>query len=217
MQRVKQNLEKNGVFPASLLLPRPEQTALLQRRALPGCGKYRPKGTLPSIISGINGRRCIVYLIGYPTIVLMMKLVVMQPYIFPYLGYYQLVELADQFVFFDDVNFIKKGWIHRNAILVQGKRSRFTIPLQQVSQNKTIQETQLHPVEYPIWRQKFLKTLQQSYRHSLYFDSVYTLISEVLHKNVQSIAELAGSSITAVTDYVGINTNFANSSAIPYN
>ena len=46
-----------------------------------------------------------------------MKLAIMQPYFFPYLGYMQLVNLVDKFVFYDDVNFIKRGWIARNRII----------------------------------------------------------------------------------------------------
>src|SRR5690606_40212158 len=63
---------------------------------------------------------------------------VMQPYIFPYIGYFQLINTVDVFVFYDDVNFIKKGWINRNNVLHGDKSTRFTIPLRKVSQNKPI-------------------------------------------------------------------------------
>ncbi len=46
-----------------------------------------------------------------------MKLAIMQPYIFPYIGYFNLIHSVDKFVFFDDVNFIKRGWINRNKII----------------------------------------------------------------------------------------------------
>ncbi len=75
-----------------------------------------------------------------------MRLAVMQPYIFPYLGYFQLLSAVDRFVFFDDVNFIKKGWIHRNQLLVSGQKHLFSVPLQRASQNKLIKDTYLHPV-----------------------------------------------------------------------
>ena len=63
-----------------------------------------------------------------------MRVAIMQPYVFPYLGYYQLLHAADRFVLFDDVNFIKKGWINRNRILLNGQPYTFTIPVQDVSQ-----------------------------------------------------------------------------------
>jgi hypothetical protein len=65
-----------------------------------------------------------------------MAVAIMQPYFFPYLGYFQLVQAVDHFVFYDDVMFIKKGWINRNRILMQGNEFLFTIPLEKQSQNK---------------------------------------------------------------------------------
>jgi hypothetical protein len=44
-----------------------------------------------------------------------MKLVIMQPYLFPYIGYFQLVAAVDKFVFYDDMNFIKNG-IRRKVV-----------------------------------------------------------------------------------------------------
>ena len=145
-----------------------------------------------------------------------MRLAIMQPYLFPYVGYYQLVAATDQFVFFDDVHFMKKGWIHRNAILIQGQRYRFTVPLLKASQNKLIRETQLHPVEYPRWCEKFLKTLHQGYRSAPFFEEAYTLVSGILLAKNESMATLAANSVTEVAAYLQITTDFAYSSALNY-
>ena len=61
-----------------------------------------------------------------------MKLAIMQPYFFPYLGYWQLFNTVDRFVIYDDVNYIKGGWINRNRILINGKPSYTTVSLNQV-------------------------------------------------------------------------------------
>ncbi|EER8760562.1 WbqC family protein, partial [Escherichia coli] len=58
---------------------------------------------------------------------------IMQPYLFPYLGYFQLITASDTFVLFDDVNYIKKGYINRNNILLNGSAYRFTVPVQNIS------------------------------------------------------------------------------------
>jgi len=145
-----------------------------------------------------------------------MKLAVMQPYVFPYLGYFQLVQAADCFVFFDDVNFIKRGWIHRNGILANGDRYRFTIPLQQASQHKRINETIVHPQLYPDWRKKFMKTLRQEYQAAPQFEQVYELIGQVLAGPCSSIAELASSSVLAAAQYLNISTKFVHSSSLNY-
>ena len=65
-----------------------------------------------------------------------MKIGIMQPYIFPYIGYFQLINAVDKFVIYDDVNFINKGWINRNRTHNNGKESLFSIPLKEASQNK---------------------------------------------------------------------------------
>ena len=57
------------------------------------------------------------------------KVAIMQPYLFPYLGYFQLIAAADEFWLLDDVQFIQRGWMHRNRLLVGGQEWLFTIPV----------------------------------------------------------------------------------------
>ena len=91
-----------------------------------------------------------------------MAVAIMQPYFFPYLGYFQLVQSVDHFVFYDDVMFIKKGWINRNRILIQGDEFLFTIPLEKQSQNKTIRESTVSwGKEFP---NKFMNQLDSAYK-----------------------------------------------------
>ena len=73
-----------------------------------------------------------------------MKLAVMQPYFFPYIGYFQMINAVDVFVFYDDVNFIKRGWINRNKILVNGSECLLTIPCIKASQNKYISDIKIN-------------------------------------------------------------------------
>lgn len=72
-----------------------------------------------------------------------MKLAIMQPYLFPYLGYFQLIRAVDAFVVYDDVNFIKGGWINRNYILANSDRQLITLPLQGASHNKFINHVEV--------------------------------------------------------------------------
>lgn len=142
-----------------------------------------------------------------------MKLAIMQPYLFPYLGYYQLAYAVEKFVFYDDVNFIKKGWINRNNILVNKKKHLFTVPLQEISQHKKISEILLHPELFPIWEKKWKITLQQAYKKAPYFKNIFPLIEETLAAKT-TISELAKSSIINVIDYLELNTEFILSSNI---
>ena len=85
-----------------------------------------------------------------------MKLAIMQPYLFPYLGYFQLIHAVDAFVIYDDVNYIKGGWINRNYILSQDGRQLITLPLQGASPNKLINQ-----IEVGDRRRKLLETIRQ--------------------------------------------------------
>ena len=69
-----------------------------------------------------------------------MKVAIMQPYFFPYLGYYQLIKAVDKFVIYDDVNFIKGGWINRNKILLNGTAFMVNVPMQGASSFKKIND-----------------------------------------------------------------------------
>ena len=72
-----------------------------------------------------------------------MKLGIMQPYFFPYIGYWQLMNAVDTYVVYDDVNYINRGWINRNRILVAKKPQYINLNLSGASQNKLINEIEL--------------------------------------------------------------------------
>lgn len=139
-----------------------------------------------------------------------MTLAIMQPYIFPYLGYFQLINAVDKFVFYDDVNFIKKGWINRNNILMNGKSSPFTIPLHKVSQNRLICETNISKESR--WRDQFLKTIKHSYSKAPYFSPCFDLIEKTIGEEVELISELAIRSVQNAFDYLAIPKVFEKSS-----
>ena len=69
-----------------------------------------------------------------------MKLGMMQPYFFPYLGYWQLMNMVDEYIIYDDVNYIKGGWINRNRIKINGEAMYFGLNIQKASQNRLINE-----------------------------------------------------------------------------
>jgi hypothetical protein len=144
-----------------------------------------------------------------------MTVAVMQPYIFPYVGYFQLVAAVDTFVFFDDVNFIMKGWINRNRILNNNEPLKFTIPLVKASQNRAINETELS--EYPVWRKSFLRSVQAGYQKAPYFGPTYQWLQEFLARDFVKISDLAAESVKAVAAHLGLGTDFKLSSSLDYN
>lgn len=139
---------------------------------------------------------------------------IMQPYCFPYIGYLQLVQRVDTFIVLDDVHFIKKGWIHRNQVLLNGQASLFSIPLREASQNKLILEIHVDP-SFPTWREKFFKTLEQAYRKAPQFDAVFPWIKEVFTRSeAPRMTDLAFWSIESTCQYVGITTRLIPSSSV---
>lgn len=141
-----------------------------------------------------------------------MKLAVMQPYFFPYLGYWQLIDAVDEFVLFDDVNFIKKGFINRNNILIQGAAKRFNLELSKASQNKYINEIDIGSNHGEI-----LKKTYHAYKNAPFFEPVYALVEQILAYEEDNLAKFLGNSIETVSQYLGIDTKFHYSSDIPKN
>lgn len=146
-----------------------------------------------------------------------MRLAIMQPYIFPYIGYYHLICSVDKIVMYDDVNFIKQGWINRNRILVNGKPLLFTIPLKDASSFRSIKNTLINREIYHQWEKKFLSTLTLAYREAPFFDRVFELIETVLGRNHLSIADIARESLKATAAFLGIPTKFIDSSGVYQN
>lgn len=139
----------------------------------------------------------------------------MQPYLFPYIGYFQLLAAVDKFVIYDDVNFIKGGWINRNNVLINKKSNLFTVPLTKVSSYTLINETKINLKFYNIWKVKFLRSLEQSYKKAPHFTEVYNLIENVLEiKENDLISELAVNSIKEVSKYLQLGTEICETSEI---
>jgi len=131
----------------------------------------------------------------------------MQPYFFPYIGYFQLINSVDKFIFYDDVNFIKNGWINRNRILLNGKPHYITLQLKQASSFKTIDVT-----EFSDNRNKLKKTIFQAYKKTPYFDSAWPIVDKCLSYKTQLISEVAIYSIIETCKYIDLDTEFEISS-----
>lgn len=139
-----------------------------------------------------------------------MSIGIVQPYLFPYLGYFQLISEVETFVFYDDVNFITQGWINRNKVLVNGKANYFTIPCKNASQNKLINEVKHAMTDKK--RGKLLRKIKFSYSNAPFFDDVFPIVENVLHTKSSHIADLAMQSIRQTVGYLNLDTTFKISS-----
>jgi WbqC-like protein family len=140
-----------------------------------------------------------------------MKIALMQPYFMPYIGYFQLIHAVDKFIFFDDVNFIKQGWINRNNILLDKKRHRFCLPIKNISSKKNIKDTLI--AQQPIhWEKPLLKKIHQAYQKAPYFEPVYPQIEKILRGCAgRSMADVAIESIEQTLVYIGAEENLSRS------
>jgi len=135
---------------------------------------------------------------------------IMQPYIFPYIGYFHLIESCETFVFYDDVNYIKRSWINRNRILLNEKDFLFIIPISKISQNKFINE--LKPIIDEKWKKTFFKNLEHAYRNAPYYKGVIEILEETFKTDYFDITDLCIKSIEVVYTYLEKEFQYIKSS-----
>jgi hypothetical protein len=138
------------------------------------------------------------------------RLAIMQPYFFPYLGYFQLMAAVDAFVIYDDVNFINRGWINRNRINVNGAPHLITVPLRQASQNKLICDISVEGSSQ--WREKILRTIRQAYARAPYFGRVFPLVEKIVRCPSDNLADYLRFSLIILRDHLGLGTEIVSSS-----
>lgn len=134
----------------------------------------------------------------------------MQPYIFPYIGYFQLISSVDKFVILDDVSFINRGWINRNNILINGAPKLFTIPLRDASQNKRIIDIEIAD---NLWKSKFIRTIEMAYRKAPHFDLVFPMVESMVNFEMNNISGFIRNSLIQLCNYFEINTVIVESSS----
>lgn len=143
-----------------------------------------------------------------------MRIGIMQPYFFPYIGYFQLMNAVDEFVVYDNIQFTKKGWINRNRILVNGQDSFITLPLKKDSDYLDVKDRYLADT----WsndRKKMLNRVAASYRKAPNFDAVYTIIEECILYEEPNLFKFILNSLKTIKDYLEIKTSVTVSSTLP--
>ena len=137
-----------------------------------------------------------------------MKLGIMQPYFYPYIGYWQLMNAVDEYVIADDVHYIKNGYINRNKILINGEGQYFRIPVHKPSQNKMICEHETAFTEEEI--DKMLNTLKSAYAKAPYYDRVEAHVKKVLEYGMtesgKNLADFLTNAIRLTANELGIST-----------
>ncbi len=136
----------------------------------------------------------------------------MQPYFFPYAGYFQLMQAVDRFYLYDDARYIKRGWVNRNRILVDGAPLWFTLPVAAASQNRNINE---HSIVRDRRFCKLPATLAHAYGRSPHYAQVRRLLAPLFERAESNLAAFLRQTLSAVAGYLGIGTPVGLTSEIP--
>lgn len=142
-----------------------------------------------------------------------MTIAIMQPYLFPYIGYWQLINAVDTFVVYDNIQFTKKGWFNRNNILLNGKKTLFSIPLKKEPNYLDVVNKHLASnSEKEIL--KIISQIKNGYKKAPYFDTVFPMIEEIFLNKENNLFMYIFYSIEKVCKYLDINTKIVISSSV---
>lgn len=137
----------------------------------------------------------------------------MQPYLFPYIGYWQLINTVDTFIIYDNIQFSKKGWFHRNNILLNGKKTLFSIPLKKDSDNLDVANRFISDgADKEI--NKIIRQIENGYKKAPYFEDVFPIIKEIFKNDERNLFKYIYNSILLICNYLEIDTKIIISSTI---
>ncbi len=139
----------------------------------------------------------------------------MQPYFLPYIGYFQLINHVDKFVIYDEVQFTKKGWIHRNRMLMNNKDFMFSLSLKKDSNYLNIIDRQLSD-NFKVDSLKLLRQIHNAYKKAEMFPQVFPMIEKILNYDDTNLFYFVKHSLEVICDYLGIKTPLVVSSSLEY-
>lgn len=145
----------------------------------------------------------------------MKRVAIMQPYLFPYIGYFQLMNAVDEFIIYDNIEYTKKGWINRNRILVEGKDEYLSIPLKKDSDFLFVNRRYLADI-WNTEQKKVLNKISVSYKKAPFYDTVYPIIMDCILFNNKNLFDFILYSIMKIKDYLEIDSEVIASSSIAF-
>lgn len=147
-----------------------------------------------------------------------MKLAIMQPYLFPYIGYFQLINYADQWVVFDDTQYISKGWINRNRILhpdVKKQWQYFTVPLKKHKLKSKISDIEIN--NNLKWKDEFLGKLTSYKKKAPFYVETVEFIDDCLNFKCSTLSEWVVEILNNTCKHLGIAFNYSIYSQMEFN
>ncbi|WCF07927.1 WbqC family protein [Paenibacillus thiaminolyticus] len=139
----------------------------------------------------------------------------MQPTYLPWAGYFQLMNEADIFIFYDDVQFARRSWQQRNRILLHGQESFLTVPvLSKGLRSQLINEVRLDDSQP--WRHNHTEKLKHAYKKHSFGSEIIKLVDSILlDPSIENLADLNICLINSICSRMQIGTRLMKSSDIP--
>jgi len=137
----------------------------------------------------------------------------MQPYLLPYIGYWQLLSMVDKFVVYDNIQYTKKGWINRNNILLNNKSFLFSLPLKKDKDFLNVNERHLS-VDSSVNSVKVLRQIENSYKKAPFFHKAFPLVESIFENENTNLFDYIYESMVGICHYLDIETEIVVSSSI---
>jgi hypothetical protein len=137
-----------------------------------------------------------------------MKLAVMQPYFFPYSGYFSLIHSVDHFMFFDDVQYLRKSWMSRNRLLNIDKKEPYFIRPTLIKTDYKALLTSVKLDSNDKWKLKLLEQLNAYKNKAPFYQEVRTLIESIFQENCEYLSTFNIKSTVKICNALGFNTKF---------
>lgn len=135
-----------------------------------------------------------------------MRIAIQQPYFFPYLNYFCLIQQAEHFIFFDNVQYVRHAWYERNRILkpCSGGWQWFMAPLQKHSHTENLINVLINnDID---WQNKIFAQLNHYKRKAPHYYDTMQVIAQIFQRQYAGVIELNVSAIESICAYLGIFT-----------
>jgi len=141
-----------------------------------------------------------------------MRVAIMQPYFFPYIGYFQLMAAVDLFIVYDNIKYTKKGWINRNRMLQSGKDVMFSLPLRNDSDSLDVCDRVL-AADFD--RDKLLNRLRGAYNRAPNYAAVSAMIERAVRHDDTNLFAYLHHALRECCEHLGLTTPIRVSSSVP--
>ena len=133
-----------------------------------------------------------------------MRVALMQPYFFPYIGYFQLIQAVDEFVIFDNAQYIRRGWMNRNRILNAQKETAYiNVPIQKAHRETKIKDIIIN--HHNNWKEKIYHELNY-YHKAPNYAFVMDFLNECLNSNIPSLSQFNTILLKKICNFLKIDT-----------